>query len=267
MLGSALFGLDAWLDEGNGVGGDRPPIVLSDRFVDALARQRQAQTGQAPDAATREALVRDFVREEALVREARRRGLDRGDPIVRRRLAQKMEFLLEGTVRIPEPTERQLRAHLRDHPDRFARPARIAFEHVFFSPDARSDPRADARAALGRLRGSDGGDGRAAAGGDPFLLGGEQPLRTVERHARTFGPPFADRLAELEPGAWHGPAQSALGWHLVRVTDREPGALPPLEEVRDRVRASWMRDRREEAHRQAVERLVDSYPVREEDAP
>ena len=39
-----------------------------------------------------------FVREEALVREARRLGLDRQDELIRRRLVQKMEFLAEGIV-------------------------------------------------------------------------------------------------------------------------------------------------------------------------
>ena len=61
----------------------------------ALAVQ---QWGQPPDAQQMRDLVQSFIREEVLVREAVATGLDRDDIIVRRRLAQKMEFLAHEEV-------------------------------------------------------------------------------------------------------------------------------------------------------------------------
>jgi len=46
-------------------------------------------------------LVEDRIREEILYREALAMGLDKGDTIVKRHMAQKMKFLAEDVVAIP----------------------------------------------------------------------------------------------------------------------------------------------------------------------
>ncbi len=58
-------------------------------------------------------LVRDLLNEELLAREAREMGLDTNDKVVRRRLAQKMTFLIKDTSRLAEPTEDQLRQSMK----------------------------------------------------------------------------------------------------------------------------------------------------------
>ena len=82
-------------------------------------------------------LVDARVREEILYREALALGLDKGDTIVKRRLAQKMEFLFEDVAALREPTTDELRAWFEQHAARFARPARATFVHRYFSPDRR----------------------------------------------------------------------------------------------------------------------------------
>ena len=42
-----------------------------------------------------EGLIRDRVREEVYYREAMAMGLDQGDPIIRRRLQQKLQFVTD----------------------------------------------------------------------------------------------------------------------------------------------------------------------------
>lgn len=260
LLGGLLFVVHTAIDDGGGREG-RAPIVVNPEFVEGLAADHARRTGTAPDAEVTEGLVRDFVREEALVREARRRGLDRGDPIVRRRLVQKMEFLLEGTVQVPEPTEAELREHLEQHPDDFRRPPRVGFTHVFFSRDRRDDPEAEARRVLRALQDANPPPERAPERGDPFLLGADQAPRAVERLGDTFGRAFADAIAELPEGRWRGPIESAQGWHLVRVTERTPGGLPSFDQVRDRVRAAVLQQRREAAYRDALDELLARHPV------
>ena len=53
-------------------------------------------------------LVSRLVEENLLAREARALGLDQNDTIVRRRLAQKLNFLVEDTSRIADPGEDEL---------------------------------------------------------------------------------------------------------------------------------------------------------------
>ena len=92
-------------------------------------------------------LVIDFLKEELLAREAREMGLDENDTIVRRRLAQKVEFV-QDTARLAEPTEDDLRRFYAAHPERFSEEARVSFTHVYFSRDHPQE----AAAARARLR-------------------------------------------------------------------------------------------------------------------
>lgn len=259
VLGAGIYVLYAAF--GHPAGKDRSPIILTDRFVEALKAEQAAHVGESSRSEGEQVLVHDYVREEALVREARRRGLDRGDPIVRRRLVQKMEFLLQGTADVPEPTDADLRAYLRAHADEYGRPTQIAFSQVFFSRDRRRDPRSDAQHALDRLRSGKTPAEHAADLGDPFLLGADSPPQSVVRLDGTYGHGFGDALAALPVGSWQGPIESGHGWHLVRVTRRIPGGTPSLDQVRVRVRAAVLHERREAALRKAEDALVASYPV------
>ncbi|MEK7786198.1 MAG: peptidylprolyl isomerase [Chloroflexota bacterium] len=51
-------------------------------------------------------------------------------------------------------------------------------------------------------------------------------------------------MAALAPGAWSAPIRSSFGLHLVRVTERAPGRVPALGEVRGRVLAELQAERR-----------------------
>ena len=66
-----------------------------------------------------EELVRGHVREEVLYREGLALGLDRDNPIIRRRVAQKLEFVTEGPDAV-EPDDEQLQAYLDSHRELFA---------------------------------------------------------------------------------------------------------------------------------------------------
>ena len=78
----------------------RPPaaddvVTVEAATVQALRERFEQAQGRPPTDAELEAMVDDWVEGEILIREARAQGLDRADPIVRRRLAQAMRFALE----------------------------------------------------------------------------------------------------------------------------------------------------------------------------
>ena len=58
--------------------------------------------------------------EEALYREAMAAGLDRDDTIVRRRMRQKTEFVVNDIIEQAAPSEAELEQWLADHPESFA---------------------------------------------------------------------------------------------------------------------------------------------------
>ena len=84
-------------------------------------------------------LIDEKIREEVLYREALALGLDKDDTIVKRRLAQKMEFLAEDVSALREPSLNELRNWIAKHSERFALPSRIWFHHLYFSIDRKGD--------------------------------------------------------------------------------------------------------------------------------
>jgi len=211
----------------------------------------------APPGASRAA----FVREEALVREALARGLGDGDAVIRQRLVQKVTFLLEAEATPEEPDDATLQRWLDAHADDYHRVATVSFEQVFFSRERRgASAEGDARAALQALV-PDEPVASAQLRGDPSLAGPTLPGRRFADVTRAFGYAFASALDGVTPGAWRGPIASPQGWHLVRVTGRDPGGAQALAAVRGDVRRRWMDERRAALVRVAEERVVRRYAV------
>jgi peptidyl-prolyl cis-trans isomerase C len=85
--------------------------------------------------------------------------------------------------------------------------------------------------------------GGPAAGGDPCLAAGEQPLQSEALVERMLGADFAAALFAAPAGAWSGPLRSSLGWHAVRVEAREEGAELPFEARRGAARDALLAER------------------------
>jgi parvulin-like peptidyl-prolyl isomerase len=221
-----------------------------------------AQGRPVPSPDELRSLVDARVREEILYREALALGLDRDDAIVRRRMAQKMEFLFEDVAKLREPTADELRAWFQAHAGRFALPARVTFRHAYFSPDRRgARARDDAAEALARLAGRAVDAPEVAALGDRFMFQDYYGDRTPDDVAKTFGPAFARAVFEAAPGVWAGPVESGYGWHLVWVDGVTPARVPQLEEVGSEVHAAWIEEQRTDIRKKAFEAMRARYEV------
>jgi hypothetical protein len=256
LIGAALF---AFFDLMGG--SDRPRderIVISAGDIERLAATWQKQWMRLPTERELQGLIDAQVREEVLYREARAMGLDEGDTIVRRRLAQKLEFVAQDLAAQTEPSEQDLQDFLESEHERFRQPVRLSFSHVYVSPDRRgSAAEPDSLKILDELR--QGADPQAL--GDRFMLQSRYADRAIDEIDRLFGVGFGASLDELEGGAWQGPVESGYGLHLVRIERRVESRMPLLEEIRDDVRNELMSRRRKEANEAMVARLRSKYRV------
>ena len=176
-----------------------------------------------------------FLEEELFAREAKTLGLDQNDTIVRRRLAQKLTFLVDDTSRVVEPSDEELRQFYNANAERFHVEPRVSFTQLFFNPERRQHAETDAQAAL-VLISTAGGDDRAQTMGDPILLENEFHDVDAQTISNVFGADFARAVFLLKPGSWAGPVKSGYGVHLVRITDLRPATLRPFERFG---RRSW----------------------------
>ena len=257
MLGTGVLLGERWLADNND---ERRVVEVTEQQVDALRDRWDAQWGRPPGERELAGLIDEAVREEVLYREALRLALDRDDPIVRRRLAQKMMFLLDDNRELPAPTVREVEKHFAAHVERYREPLRTTFRHIHLSNAQRADPRRDAAALLRALR--DDGEGGWRGAGDPFPLLREYADRTDQEIAELFGTDFATALSGLEAGGWHGPVGSLYGTHLVRVLDRSTPRTPALDDMRERVVEDLLEARRREQNAAALQALRERYEVR-----
>jgi len=251
-LGAIIFVAFYALNTGAGGPHDRIEITTAD--MERLRATSLQQWGREPDAQQMQDLLQSQVREEVLVREALASGLDRDDIIVRRRLAQKMEFLAHADV--STPTEAELRQYHAAHAAQYLQAARVDFEHLYFRTDRTGTPAAQAarhaREALAR---------GTPVEADTFMLGNTLKAQDRDTLARDFGPAFADAVLHLPEKTWSEPLASAQGLHLVRVLQHLPAETMPLQAIRDRVTADMVNARVAEARDTAYRRLLTRYTV------
>jgi len=262
LVGALLFGVYRWLHPETGTRENINRIAITEDDLRQMSVGWMAQGRPPPAPEQWRSLVETRVREEVLYREALALGLDRDDTIVKRRLAQKMEFLAEDISNLSEPEPGELKMWFAKNADRFALPPRASFRHVYFSPDHRGkSARADAERVLLRLAGKSSDAPSVASSGDPFMFQDYYGDRSSEQVAAQFGPQFARVLFEEKPGAWRGPIESGYGWHLVFVDSITPGRVPALEEIESDVKAAWIADRREETRRKMYDVMRARYEV------
>ncbi len=226
--------------------------ILSDQWA---ARWRRPPTNEELAG-----LIRGWVRDEILYREALERGLDRDDELVRRRLIQKMNGLARGLAEGLQPKEGDLRAFFEGHRVRYEIPARRSFSQVYVSLTDGSEE-AEMRAArlLDLLPTMPKAE--VASQGDPLVLPSEFSLVTIQEIASRFGLPFADSLFEVPIGGWAGPISSSFGLHLVKVTEEAPSHTPSFEEARERLLIDVGDERKVAAESELAAALVSQYEI------
>ena len=260
VIGVLLFVVFALVGEDRRAAGNR--IEITDADIDQLVAIFRKQWQRPPDPQELQGLIDSRVREEILYREALAMGLDKDDTIVRRRLAQKVEFLMDDVSGVTEPDDVTLQAYYDKHAERYREPPRLSFTQIYFSTDRRGEQAAaDANALLVRLRATRTGPGQLPDEGDPIMLPRVYVDARTDGIARDFGGAFAEEVSGLQVKQWQGPVVSGYGLHLVYIDSRKQARLPPLDQVRSRVTNDWRVDQRQAAEARIYERLRSRYEV------
>jgi PPIC-type PPIASE domain len=261
LLGIALFGVYA-------LARDKAPdrtgqIVVTQSQIEQLVIGFTRTWQRPPTSEELTGLIEDRIREEVLYREAVSMGLDRDDTIVRRRLRQKLEFLIPDlAAQIAPPTERELEAYLQQHADKYRGEPTVSFEQVLFDRERRGKSAwTDAVSALTRLNGPRGSAVNLDAVGDASLLPIELTRTPDSEVARLFGGTFSQSLVKIPPGRWAGPLESSYGLHLVLVREQVPGRVPEMTSLREAVLRDLQAERRQQALDAAYSKFRTRYAV------
>ena len=257
LIAIALFAVDAYSTRSV----DAQKVIEVDQArIEWLKSASKKENGRLPTDGELQRLIDNHVRDEVFFREALAMGLERDDVIIRRRLVEKLRFLIEDVATSTVPGEQELREFYQLMQDSFREPERYSFSHFYFSNDARSDARSDAEQALLQLTGS--GAEPAKKLGDPFMMRYHYANQGQSQIGNSFGSDFALDISKLAAGPWSGPLQSVYGWHLVKLNEKTASYIPDFEQVREEVLAQWQEQQRVKANDEIFARLRAGYSVR-----
>jgi hypothetical protein len=242
---------------------DEKAILVTQAQTELLFFQWAARGGRPPGEKEKIGLVNQFIRQEILYREAISLGLNQNDAVIRRRLAQKMEYLFDDLSPVPEPTDEELKAYINDKPARFIQARTLSFAHVYFNTDKGSEPAKIRAAALLAKLATD--ETLATDSGDRLLLPKHYSEVTEREVRNVLGEEFARDIFELPPDSWTGPVKSGYGLHLVKVTGITPDTMPPFAEMREEASREWQYEKGKALQDTFMKALRQKYHVTVED--
>lgn len=259
LIGAGLFFLFSQVNSSKDE--NRQRIVITKAKLDALATAWLKRKGRPPSSEEREQQLEYYIREQVLYREAMAMGLDKDDVIIRRRLAQKMQYLFDDLSVVSEPTEAELELFLSEHASQFTRPATISFSQVYLDPREHDDNiDEDAKQLLEQLKAT-------TAGVDSIDLGDRSLLPydfTKEREseiASMFGTAFAKQAFSLPLNSWTEAINSEYGVHFIYIHSRTKDELPPLAEIREKVARDRVSTKQHEANEIFYQSLLQRYEI------
>jgi parvulin-like peptidyl-prolyl isomerase len=223
------------------------------RFVGAVASERRV----ALDAAERRRLLERMVDEELLLQRGVALGLARHEPTARRAIVAAVIATLTAEAEAEEPQEADLRTFYAEERQRFRRPGRVSLETAFVAADGRPERELYARGEeIGRrVRAGEPMIRVAAELGDPAtapLPAGPLPLESVRQY---LGPTAAQAALRLSAGEVSDPIRAVGGYHVLLLRERSDGEVPAFEQIRELVRAEYLRSLGERALRDTLREL------------
>jgi len=211
-------------------------------------------------------VISQYIREEALYRQAMEYGLSQNDYVIKRRMVQKMEFLAEGTTTPSTPfTNIELQAFYEEHLEDYKLPPTVTFTHVFFSEGHHGNVIDQlAQKTLEMLNKNRVRFDQAPNYGDRFPFRLNYVRRTQQEIASHFGEAMAQTVFKLQPHkkVWQGPISSEFGKHLVLLTRVEAARSRPFQDVRDQLVKELERLRELDSKQKTIDELIDGFEIK-----
>ncbi len=232
-------------------------LTISKQLQTRLGLQFETTWKRKPTDTELSNLINKYLREEVLYREAVLLGLDRNDTVIRQRLRQKMEFLMEPAASLLNVSDQELKTYFKQNIDQYILPHKVSFVQVYLGeqPDNRLiESVQDKLSKKITLE-------EAEQLGKTSLLPYHTPLQSKEKIEQTFGNRFGAALMSSTSNSWVGPVSSTYGVHFLYILNRSVATRPEFEQVRSKVLKDWRYQKIKEAKEQQLQTLLKKYTV------
>ncbi len=229
-------------------------ISIDTNLINELTAKWELKRNTKPSLEEISGMVEQYVEQEVFYKEALAMNLDHNDEIVKRRLAQKMEFISDGLAESLQPTEDILIDYYEKQKNNYKKEPIYSLQQIYFSNNTRTDALAEATNALN----SDSPENL----GDNLSLPSNYTDESALKISRDFGSDFASSLDTLETGKWSGPIHSGFGVHIVFIKDKKEAGHYRFDEIKERVNVDYNFDASNEFKAELIKTLLKKYSVK-----
>lgn len=230
LIGAAMFLLYGIANKNTE---SKNTIIINDFDVSSIISKWEMQWKRAPTEKELQNLIGLNIKQEVFYQEALKMNLDHNDEIIKRRLAQKMQFLSNDIAAMIEPTDENLKTYYKEHADKYLTPPTYSLYQITFSPDNRKDNYKDALETLKQFPNATFDEMKSWGDALPFNYYFEDI--NANELGLQLGSKFPEGLKKVAIKHWAGPVQSGFGFHLVYITDIKAPTLPDFELIKSRI--------------------------------
>lgn len=208
-------------------------IVIDEKIENLLVLKFEANQSRSPNDLELQQLIDQYIREEVLVREAMKLGLDKNDHVIRARLVELIDSIGLANNQVGNPSEDQLRQLAQHSPMRYSTGGSFSLEQIFLGTEPSGELISNTKIAI-----ENGTTPASLSVNSKFAF----RLNNASKEAviGMFGGNFLQVLMEAELGKWAGPIKSPAGVHLVKVVNRENPTIPPIEQIKELLASDWL---------------------------
>lgn len=237
-------------------------ISISESKIEQLIYSFEKSALRPPSEKELNTLIKNHFKEQVAYQKGVEMGLLEGDTLIKKRIQQKLEFIVEDAVSDSEPSDEQLTQFLQAHQEDYRHDERFSFVQLYFDPQKHTDFNGDMLTIFEQLTDQhfDKQEQLLAWSDDIFL---ELEFTNIPFHqvARLFGSEFAMSLSLLPTNQWQQKIKSGYGTHIVYLKAITGGELQPLEQIHAKVKQDWLNEQREQTLAAFYQNLFDEYQI------
>jgi len=225
ILGGLIF--YAYSSFNNGLEDKDTKIIIPQTQINQLTNIWKKKFLREPSQEEIQKLIDKAVYAQVMYREALNLGLEQNDPVIERRLVQKMEFLSENFIPKIEPSDEELKVFMQTYSDEFLEPTQVSFHFK-------------------------------------NAVMGQKEYNNLSQYgiSRLFGREFAKRVLALKVGVWHKGILSAYGKHTLFIESKVDTKLPKLQEIESRVKEAYLAQKEIQLKQEFYESLKSEYTIK-----
>ncbi len=256
LIGAAMFLLYGLVNERTD---SKNTIIINDFDVSSLISKWEMQWKRPPTEQELQKLINLNIKQEVFYQEALQMNLDHNDEIIKRRLAQKMQFLSNDIAAMIEPTDEILEEYFQKNKEKYLTPYSFSLYQITFSPDQRDDNFKDAEEILKQFPNASFEEMDGKGDGLPFSYYFTDI--NADELGLQLGSKFPEALQNAATGKWTGPIPSGFGYHLVFITNKTEPKSPSFESIKKAITRDFEYDNQKEIDEAIYQGLKKKYEI------